>query len=136
MVSETSHNSSKVTHKSLTLHVCKEVVLLSRLCVINHTNGVDRHMQQVATTLGGVCEWTSYLLVKPTCQSQPNRQPGNTVEQQIIHYIKYSCFSWGTNSRKLHVVKMDGGDSPHSSSVKIKSKASVDVEKICFSIFI
>ncbi len=43
----------------------------------------------------------------------------STVENQIIH-IKFLCFLPGrTNSRKLrklHVVQMDMGNSPHSSS--------------------
>ncbi len=41
----------------------------------------------------------------------------DTVEHQIIHYIK---FSW-----KLQVVKMDGWDSSHSSSAKFKLIVSV-----------
>ncbi len=47
------------------------------------------------------------------------------VEHQIIHYITFLSFSWGrTNLWKLIVVEMDGGDSPHSSSAKIKLIAS------------
>ncbi len=43
------------------------------------------------------------------------------IQYPIIHYIKFSHFLWGrTNSWKLHVVKMDIGDSHHSSSAKIK----------------
>ncbi len=50
----------------------------------------------------------------------------DTVEHPIIHYIKFSRFSQGrTNSRKLHVVKMDRGDSPHSSSANMLIAAAV-----------
>ncbi len=56
-----------------------------------------------------------------------------TVEHQIIHNIKFSPFSRGrTNSWKLHVVKMDGGDSPNSTSAKFKLIASVVAEKNMF----
>ncbi len=34
-----------------------------------------------------------------------------------------------TNLRKLHVLQLDGGDSPHSSTAKIKLIASVVAEK-------
>ncbi len=54
----------------------------------------------------------------------------HTVEHQIIRYIKCSCFSRGrNNSWKFHVVEMDRGDSPFSSSANIKSITSVVVEK-------
>ncbi len=55
-----------------------------------------------------------------------------TVEHQIIHYIKCSCFSQGrTNSQKLHVGKLGGGDS-HSSSANIKLIASAVEENFFF----
>ncbi len=54
----------------------------------------------------------------------------HTVEHQIIHFIKFSCFFWGrTNSQKLYVAKMDGENSHHSSSAKIKLIASVVADK-------
>ncbi len=54
-----------------------------------------------------------------------------TVENQIIH-IKFSIFSWGrTNSKKLHIVKMNGVISPHPISAKIKLIALVVVENKC-----
>ncbi len=56
-----------------------------------------------------------------------------TVEHQIIHYINFVCLSRGrTNLQKLHVVKMDGGDSSHSSSAKIKLIALVVAKKNMF----
>ncbi len=50
-----------------------------------------------------------------------------SVEHQIIHYIKFS--RGRTKSRILHVAKMEEGESPHSSSSKIKLIASMVVEK-------
>ncbi len=55
----------------------------------------------------------------------------NTVEHQIICYIKFLCFLQGrTNLRKDHVEKIDRENCPVSSSEKTKLIASVVVDKI------